>query len=111
VGNLQAGGLLVQPVELLVKGEDMKWTPIFERDGREFIVPYASMVGDSEHEAFEIAMRTMLGEGVVMNFTVTNPLRYVELDDDGKVNVKGWNAELGPWDIVILDTTKETATT
>ena len=84
----------------------MKWTPIFEKDGQELIVPHASMVGDSEDEAFKIAMGTMLFEGVVMNFKVTNPLRYVELDDEGKVNVKGWNAELGPWDIVILDTAK-----
>ena len=87
----------------------MKWTPIFEKDGQEFIVPYASMVGDSEHEAWEIAMGTMLVEGVVMNFNVTNPVRYIELDDGGKCNVKGWNAELGTWDIVILDTAKETA--
>ena len=85
----------------------MKWTPIFEKDGQEFVAPYASMVGDSEHEAFKIAMGTMLVEGVVMNFTVTNPLRYVKLDDEGKVNVKGWNAELGPWDIVILDTAEK----
>ena len=87
----------------------MKWTPIFVKGDREFIAPYASMVGDSEHEAFEIAMGTMLVEGLLMNFSVTKPVRYIELDDEGKCNVKGWNAELGTWDIVILDTAKETA--
>ena len=83
----------------------MKWSPIFEKDGQEFIVPYASMVGNSEDEAFNIAMGTMFVEGILMGFKTTNPIRYVELDDEGKCTVKGWNSELGPWDIVILDTT------
>ena len=81
----------------------MKWTPIFKQGDLEFIAPYASMVGDSEHEAWEIAMGTMLVEGVVLNFKATG--RYLELDDDGKANVTGWHSKLGPWDIVILDTT------
>ncbi len=85
----------------------MKWTPIFEKDGREFIVPSEDMVGDSEHEAWEIAMGTMFVEGVLLGFKATNPLRYVELDDEGKATVKGWNAKMGLWDVVILDTAKE----
>jgi hypothetical protein len=87
----------------------MKWTPIFEKDGQEFVVPSEDMVGDSEHAAWEIAMGTMLVEGVLMGFTATD--RYLELDDDGKANVTGWNSKLGPWDIVILDTTVAKETT
>lgn len=82
----------------------MKWTPIFEKDDREFVAPYPDMVGDTEDAAWEIAMGTMFTEGILMGFKPTNPLRYLELDDDGKANVKGWNATLGTWDIVILDT-------
>lgn len=81
----------------------MKWTPIFEKDGQEFVVPVESMVGDSEHEAWEIAMGTMLVEGVLLGFKATT--RYLELDDNGKANVTGWHDRLGPWDIVILETT------
>ncbi len=83
----------------------MKWSPIFEKDGREFIVPYASMVGDSEQEAFEIAMGTIVVEGALLGFKATD--HYLELEDDGTVNVKGWHAKLGTWDIVVLDTAKE----
>jgi hypothetical protein len=86
----------------------MKWAPIFEKDGREFIVPSENMVGDSEHEAWEIGMGTMFVEGILLGFKVTD--RYLELDDDGKVNVTGWHSKLGTWDIVVLDTSaKETA--
>ena len=81
----------------------MKWTPIFKQGDLEFVVPYESMVGDSENEAWEIAMGTMLVEGVLMGFKATN--RCLEIDDNGKVNVTGWHSKLGPWDIVILDTT------
>lgn len=80
----------------------MKWTPIFKQGDHEFVVPYESMVGDSENEAWEIATGTMLVEGIVLNFKATS--RYLELDDDGKVNVTGWHSKLGPWDVVILDT-------
>lgn len=82
----------------------MKYTPIFEKDGREFVVPYANMVGDTEHEAFKIAMGTILVDSILLGFKVTNPIRYLELDNDGKCNVKGWPAQLDTWDIVILDT-------
>ncbi|KKM25670.1 hypothetical protein LCGC14_1592700 [marine sediment metagenome] len=85
----------------------MKWSPIFEKDGLEFVVPYASMVGDSEDEAFKIAMGAMLIDGVLLGFKATNPVRYLELDDDGKAHVTGWNAKMGLWDVVILDTAKE----
>ena len=87
----------------------MKWTPIFEKDGREFVVPSEDYVGNSENEAWEIAMGTMLVEGVLLGFKATNPQRYLELDDDGKANVTGWHSKLGPWDIVILDTAAERA--
>lgn len=82
----------------------MKYTPIFEQDGHEFVAPYSDMIGDTEHDAFEIAMGTMLVEGGVMNFKPTKPLRYLELTDDGKANVTGWHSKLGAWDVVILDT-------
>ncbi len=81
----------------------MKWTPIFEKDGREFVVPYANMVGDSEDEAWEIGLGTMLVEGILMGFKATD--RHLELDDEGKADVKGWHSKLGPWDVVILETT------
>ena len=81
----------------------MKWTPIFEKDGQEFIVPSEDMVGDSEHEAWTIAMGTMLVEGILLGFKATD--RYLELDDNGKANVTGWHAKLASWDIVILETT------
>ena len=82
----------------------MKWAPIFEKDGQEFVVPTEDMVGDSENEAWEIAMGTLFVEGVLLGFKATSPLRYLQLDDNGKATVKGWNAKLGTWDIVILDT-------
>ncbi len=85
----------------------MKCTPIFEKDGQEFIVPSENMVGASENEAFEIAMGTILVEGVLLGFKATNPLRYLELDDEGKAKVTGWHSKLGTWDIVILDTARE----
>lgn len=81
----------------------MKWAPIFEKDGQEFVVPSEDMVGDSENEAWEIAMGTMLVEGVLLGFEATNPQRYLELDDNGKANVMGWHAKLGVWDVVILE--------
>ena len=82
----------------------MKWAPIFEKNGQEFVVPSEDMVGDSENEAFEIAMGTIIVEGALMGFKATSPLRYLELDDNGKANVTGWHAKLGTWDIVILET-------
>ena len=85
----------------------MKWTPIFAKDDLEFIVPSEDMVGDSEQEAWEIAMGTMFAEGILMGFTATD--RYLELNDNGEATVTGWHSKLASWDIVILDTTKETA--
>ena len=81
----------------------MKWTPIFEKDGQEFVVPSEDMVGDSENEAWTIAMGTILVEGTLLRFKATG--RYLELDDNGKAHVRGWHAKLGSWDIVILETT------
>ena len=81
----------------------MKWAPIFEKDGQEFVVPSEDMVGDSEDEAWKIAMGAMLVEGTLLGFKATNPQRYLELDDNGKANVTGWHAKLGTWDIVILE--------
>ena len=79
----------------------MKWTPIFEKDGQEFIVPSENMVGVSEDEAWRIAMGTMFVEGVLLGFKATN--RYLELNDDGQATVKGRHAKLGSWDVVVLE--------
>ena len=78
-----------------------KWTPIFEQDGREFVVPYGSMVGNSEAEALEIALGVAFVEGILMDFKPSG--RYLELSDDGRVTVTGWPSKLGAWDVVILD--------
>ncbi|KKL50009.1 hypothetical protein LCGC14_2309840 [marine sediment metagenome] len=87
----------------------MKYAPIFEKDGQDFIVPSEDMVGDSENEAWTIAMGTVLVEGTLLGFKATN--RYLELDDNGKVDVTGWHAKLGSWDIVILDTAESSPST
>ena len=79
----------------------MKWTPIFEKDGQEFVVPSESMVGSSEHEAWKIVMGVSLVESVLLGFKHTG--RYLELNDDGTAQVRGWYAKLGTWDVVILD--------
>ena len=84
----------------------MRWTPIFEKDGQEFVVPSENMVGASEDEAWRIGMGAMFVEGILMGFKDTG--RYLELDDEGRATVKGWHAKLGSWDIVIIAAGKET---
>lgn len=79
-----------------------KWTPIFVKGSTEFVVPYGSIVGDSEDEAWKIAMGVSLVEGIMLGFKPTG--RYLQLDDAGVATVTGWPSKLGAWDIVILDT-------
>ena len=80
-----------------------KWTPIFQQDAHEFVVPYGSMVADSEEDAFKVAVGTMFVEGIFMNFKHTG--RYLELSDDGQATVTGCPSKLGTWDVIILDKT------
>ena len=79
-----------------------KWTPIYERDGKRFVIPTADQVGDTKDEAFKIACGTQIVEGVLYRFSPTDD--YLELRDDGTATIKGWNARLGPLDVAILDT-------
>ena len=79
----------------------MKYTPIFQQDNKCFVVPAASMVADSKETAWKLAMGVILVEGIMLNFKFSG--EYLELSDEGKVNVQGWNATLGAWDVVILD--------
>jgi len=86
----------------------MKYSPIFQQtqEGKDwrFIVPYGSMVGETEDAACEIGLGKAFVEGILLGFRFTGDC--LELDDDGKVHVTGWPSKLGPWDVVILDDAK-----
>ena len=79
----------------------MKYTPVLQQGENLFIVPTSSMVGDSQDDAWKIAMGLTLVEGIILNFKFSG--EYLELSDDGKATIKGWEAKLGTWDVVILD--------
>ena len=78
-----------------------KYTPIYEKDGHEFIVPSSDQVGADRWEAEKIGWGTQLVEGVILAFKPTG--RFLELDDEGMAQVTGQWAKLGGWDIIILE--------
>lgn len=77
-------------------------TPIFEKDGNQFVIPAPSTCGDSENEAWEIGIGFGLVEGVQYGCKFTGQSMAVEVGEDGKGNFPHRKASFGPFAVCIV---------
>ena len=68
----------------------MKYTPVFEKDGKRFLVADPQYLADDEHKAWEIGIGTMFVEGILLDFKMAqgNNIMQVPDNSEGKLTAK-----------------------